>query len=139
MREIKFRAWDKQENVMRSVLNLFANQHVYVDCQCAGKEKLKYHSDKTRHNFSHHISPKNYELMQYTGLLDKNGKEIYEGDIMRYRNENSGRVGEPTPIVWRDGRFWFDDGKTNCFGRPSFSKNFEVIGDIYTTPELLQN
>ena len=69
------------------------------------------------------------ELMQFTGLLDKNGKEIYEGDILKYRGKLS--FNDPPFVVeWQN-----DDARWTEFYP---SNNFEVIGNIYENPELLK-
>lgn len=80
------------------------------------------------------------EWQQFTGLLDRNGKEIYEGDIVQYKGSRKTRIAE---IV-----FWEDKLKfcKRIIGRQSYSglrnpnnlkPSIEVIGNIYETPELL--
>ncbi len=65
--------------------------------------------------------------MQYTGLKDKNGKEIYEGDIARFREYNH-------HINFSDGGFYVGDFDT----LGSINTAVEIIGNIYENPELLK-
>ena len=93
------------------------------------------------------------EIMQYTGLKDKNGKEIYEGDILLRNGSVQGSsitdMSDPNPdmriIKWDDneGRLTFStiDGRIGISGF-SYCKNnlntlYEVIGNIHENPELL--
>ena len=83
------------------------------------------------------ISPSaNSFLMQYTGLKDKNGKEIYEGDWCRaeYRTRE-GIITVQGNIVF-DEFMWCVDCKNDIFSINRLH-NFEVIGNIYENPELL--
>lgn len=77
-----------------------------------------------------------YPLMQYTGLKDKNGVEIYESDEVRW---GAGKIGE---VYFEKGRFWVRGFYVSHFDDPSdaFGEGIgmlEVIGNIYSNPELL--
>lgn len=128
MREIKFRAWDKVENTMC----YFDNPHWILDTL-----KLMF-GDNGLHvyNLQNGSGGDDYELMQYTGLKDKNGKEIYEGDIVKRPNGDTGDV------IWFKGGYW---GVNSEFSDWSYMfdcnepENHEVIGNIYESKELLQS
>lgn len=67
----------------------------------------------------------NYPLMQFTGLLDKNGKEIYEGDIVSSEGWNN------QVVEWKE-------GMQPYFQYYQDSEDMEIIGNIYENPELLK-
>jgi uncharacterized phage protein (TIGR01671 family) len=130
MRDIKFRAWDKKEKKMVFWKGLFWDEE--YDCACFEGEMTK---DRTH-----------YELMQYTGLKDEKGKEIYEGDIVKYLFSDD-YAGEEfleikRPIEFREGMFYpicMRDSSFHDFDdKPLVWKDFEVIGNIYENPELLK-
>ncbi len=115
-REIKFRVWNKDGN--KWVKNL---TYCIDDFSTTNKEW--------------HI------VMQYTGLKDKNGKEIYEGDILRY---SDGSDVSTHKIFWDDkaARFYdirLEDGDSaTSYDDFEFFTEAKVIGNIYENPELLK-
>lgn len=83
-----------------------------------------------------------YELMQYTGIKDKNGVEIYEGDVVRVTDDGRtdfsdggvGAVGNMENLF-----MWYIDGQVqNALFDINQSYEIEVIGNIYANPELLE-
>ncbi|MGG0794673.1 YopX family protein [Brevibacillus laterosporus] len=123
MREIKFRAWDDVSKVMS-----FSN--------------FEQFDDMMGFRFSHFETEKPI-YMQYTGLNDKNGKKIYDGDIVQIDNtdEVSRWVrGEKALVEYRPGRFRIstESGEANMM-QEDMSDVIEVIGNIYEHPDLLQD
>lgn len=119
MKNIKFRAWDLENN------------HMYIpDCIRHGKA--------TELNYDDYIE---YDdpIMLYTGLKDKNGIEIYEGDILKFKRDdlNGWKI---FPIVWLGFRLTFGP-ITNVWtlgdAFPADIRQTEVVGNIYENPELL--
>lgn len=142
MREIKFRAWLTNENKMYDFdLNDSMGDHF---------NRLDYGYGK-------------YELLQYTGLLDKNGKEIYEGDIIRtvkpgecVPNRDSGGGIIDYDFIEPEERTCYVEFFAATFAtkevKSKANDNFyapldwiihdeqvEVIGNIYENPELMES
>lgn len=142
-REIKFRVWDKTTDTM------FTGSDLIID---TGSKMVTIDDN-----------PIDYEndveavLMQYTGLKDKNDKEIYEGDVLSGGNEYDKRYGTPVikignyeeckELFDEDGDFYelsctgvyFEFNDNTCTGIDyTCISNFEVIGNIYENPELLE-
>lgn len=130
-REIKFRAWHETDkcwyNPRFIEMNLLGQAIIYH-----GLEQFEI------------IPASNIE--QYTGLKDKNGKEVYSGDI--FRNTINGGTWR---VYWneKDAAFWVDSGVAGCsLGEFDWDrserkygfirKNCEVIGNINDNPELLK-
>lgn len=116
MREHKFRAWVKEEKRMYQVAKIdFDNQEVY----------LKY-----EHSATYFVCPfEEIILMEYTGLKDKNGVEIYEGDMFHLGDENILHIVEYTDTAFR-GR---QKGNKSLVGLSYWCDKLEIIGNIHDT------
>lgn len=130
-REIKFRSWDSKE---KRYIDLFDNNLWIRDDGIVSEITYDYDGDG---KYDSSESPKLYILLeQYTGLKDKNGKEIYEGDIVKFYKGGEWVFSE---IFWNKLGMWclkYVDGYINNFYlSPS---NYEVIGNIYEHTELLK-
>ena len=75
---------------------------------------------------------------QYTGLKDKNGKEIYEGDILKYKREENFKLywNEKMSAFYLQNILWPNDDIAVKYYR---IENFEIIGNIFENKELLDN
>ena len=144
MREIKFRAWDGEhvsdvikirneydegDNILCLVLTLAWSLKEIIVADWYKKNENR--------------------IMQYTGLKDKNGKEIYEGDIVRYERRHR-RPEVPVDVFFREVKFisyndseeyydythlgWSAGGDRTL---PDVASGCEVVGNIYENPELL--
>ena len=136
MREIKFRAWNKEKNIM-----CYDNQDYsadYLDGIFSSRVGLiNYWLSADRLDDS-------YVYMQYTGLKDKNGKEIFEGDILKYIEDKI----KYAMISFKDGMFTIHrslGGEMLCsvgyfqiLDERDIDREVQVIGNIYETPELLE-
>ena len=117
MREIKFRAWSTYH----------------------GKKRMVYFGSKfTSEDMK---EEPNWRIMQYTGLKDKNGKEIYEGDVVQVNHPHKNRKYRGQ-VIWNEYRW---TGKDFFFSHLDVPQDLfcegteyiEVIGNIYENPELL--
>lgn len=155
MREIKFRAWDKKEKKM--LLPQYQNYWLQI-----GLEGIIYEFsngrllDTTIKPVKYSTREYPYELMQYTGLKDKNGKEIFEGDIVLI-SEDENKKAANTPhedhfLFGDKAQIFFDEcnanfvlldnesGEETSIGYYAGWSNWNwltVIGNIYENPELL--
>ncbi|MBS9336427.1 YopX family protein [Fructobacillus papyrifericola] len=128
MRDIKFRAWDR-----------FAKEMVFaktIDFGINGAECIVDSSGIIGEVESE------WDLEQFTGLHDKKGKEIYEGDIVKVYGFSKVTVGN---VIYEDYYFTFDgfcdtgtDRPEMAFSEGEFEVNYEVIGNIHENPELLE-
>ena len=146
MREIKFRVWDKTEHRMFGVEQLAFDQNgeivsIYSDGPDFSNDLDTLMGNKPDLNEA--------VLMEYTGLHDKNGRKIYESDILRVTDED----GESyvATVKWFGEEYypafdlegipaaWNYDANALSTIFNSGAETCEVIGNIHYTPELLED
>ncbi|MCH4356074.1 YopX family protein [Staphylococcus haemolyticus] len=131
--KFKFRVWDKEERAMLDVHGINFDAH--------GIWTNELIDDESDSNF---IFLDDVELMQSTGLIDKNGVEIYEGDIVALKYPYDKRIKTKGIIVW--------DSYKPCFGismietteryelyRITARNYLTVIGNVHQNSELLED
>lgn len=141
MRTIKFRAWDEQNKVMH-----FDFQ--FIKSGDEGNDWIIFISDKfplSKHETNPFTNPNPYfsqqlKIMQFTGLLDKNGVEIFEGDIVKMPFHYEDK--EFFIVEWQkeDARWWAGDFYHYDWDLKDICewKNSEVVGNKFEHPNLLK-
>ena len=130
----KYRVWDKNQQIMRGVRGLFWTKNSLVaHCSPMGNKFDEF--------FTTILNDGEYHLMQSTGLFDKNGKEIFENDIVEWEHKDTGQL--VRGIVKYDAEFGFwgmTDVRFNDLTAIGYLANqrVTVLGDIYENPELVE-
>ncbi|MFR4509227.1 MAG: YopX family protein [Enterococcus avium] len=126
----KFRAWDKEADTMHDVTSIWFDRN-------NEQYKLGHVSFPSQETVDTIFD--NFELMQSTGLKDKNGVEIFEGDIVKIIGDVLGD--DMSVIRFTEGGFYLDYKNLDTEFELLYSIDLpiEIIGNIYENPELLED
>ncbi len=116
MKNTRFRAWDIKHKIMEEIIDLY------------------WFEENGVKDFNGEGLCSNYEIIQYTGLKDKNDIEIYEGDIVKINNKFY-------EVIWDKYKWNLKNFYCSWQDNPNdgFSEiNVEIIGNIFNNPELLK-
>lgn len=140
MREIKFRAFDKKNKEMCEVMIITFDIN----------RNITTVGVRTSNGKHHNINCKDVELMQFTGLKDKNNKEIYERDILKVQFHY---FGDTKVNEYKDGVVKFNEASFDIYrgdidvayweywdslSEVALNNLVEIIGNVYKNPELLK-
>ena len=132
----KFRAWVSSKKTLCEVLIINYKEKT-VQLPIETEVNAPYWWDETSWSFE------DVELLQYTGLKDKNGVEIYEGDLLKKRNYKDGIY----KVVWTKHGFelrhdfirkYKGDSWEETAYLPIHERDYEVIGNVHEHPHLLK-
>ena len=127
MRNIKFRAWDKEDKKMYQVahINNLLTVGKYVS--------VRKNEDNAIVKIERDLEEDSFELMQFTGEVSRDKKEVYEGDIIEYRFEDGGAYSTPMKGVVK-----FSQGRFECPYGIGEVVIFRVLGNIYENAGLIK-
>lgn len=119
----KFRAWDKETKTMNGMAEIYRNRNQEIEL---------------------HPRDENIILMQSTGLKDKNGKEIFDGDVLEIEDE--GEVLGNAKLTWDNEQAVFMIEAISVDDIAPFHEiisdetySYRVVGNVYENPELLED
>lgn len=150
MREIKFRAWNKEEKCMIYSDEVYPKSEYKFEFEIFNNFKLTLMKMINRENAYHkdgeethieYFEPVDAEIMQYTGIKDSNGNEIYEGDIVKIEDYfGEDLIGNIIYDEATAGYVFHKGNERNYFQMTLDLENYVyyVIGNIYENPELLE-
>ena len=142
MREIKFRAWDRENKSMSKGMNINKWINLYQEASYTHGKGDGFMGKKESS-----LSLDNRLFLQYTGLKDSKGVEIYEGDIIKWVLEELINSGEKTKshkgqgeVRWSKEFAMFGIKGKKCGGHWGFHEevDYEIIGNIYENKKLLK-
>lgn len=132
-REIKFRAWDKVYECY-----LYDVQNAYDTLSGCVKDENGEDAGYDEECFAGFLDNDRYVVEQYTGLKDKNGRDIYEGDVLDIglRNQDGKPIIAPVSYETYAAGYVLDNGGNGIW--QMLTKECEVIGNTFENPELLE-
>ncbi|WP_427112401.1 YopX family protein [Megasphaera sueciensis] len=144
-RKIKFRVWDKNLKLMAMANCIkYPSDYVYPQIYYRYKNKQTGKIIDECALFGSDDGCDTVRVMQYTGLKDKNGKDVYEGDIIRTKmfgkeigNANFNDI-DYFSIVYKGASFKLENNTRTFYFTKETSKSAEIIGNIYENSELLK-
>ena len=134
-RELKFRIWDGKKFLYNSHNSIYDREHIYLNID--GSKYCRYG------NQNYHL---NLVVQQFTGLKDRNGKDIYEGDVLLYSLSYQevatyGTNNDINEVIFESGSFKLLGGDllSELVDYDGMTLREEIIGNIFENPDLISN